>query len=389
MTDPFLTVVGEAEPAQFDVVFVHGITGDATDSWRFKDATSDFFWPEHVAEIGAKVFTLQYASSYFDPKAAEFNLFELGKSVLEALILDGLGSRPLAFVGHSMGGLVIKETLRKAYGSTDIDKKELAKNTRLVSFIATPHKGAPLAKILTKYAGFAASPALTALSNQTGYLTDLNEAYRTQAKSCSYSTLAYYEKHRTNGTLLVSEQDADPGVDGCETQSIAADHISIARPQSSTSQLYRSVSRHLTKCCSKHGSVQASGPLTDYGTASPLERRDLLQKLIDAGREHEYSYANGLQNRFAQRYARLGLFSESKQLHDGLLGEVEQRFLMHVFHAKICSDASDDQVAEAIQAMVIDPLCSKFPSSTGVTPATILEAIYFLTQQCHLRWDKP
>ena len=306
-------------------------------------------------------------------------------------MIECIGNRPLAFIGHSMGGLVIKETLRNAEGSQDHEKKLLAANTKLVCFIATPHKGVTLASVLTKCAGFAASPAMTA--NTTGYLTSLNEAYRGQAKAHSYSTIAYYEKHRTSGTLLVSEQDADPGVDACETQSVAADHISIARPSSRGSQLYRSISRHLTKACLpvQSGSPQAtpSGPSMDYAAPSATERRDLLQKLIDAGRELEYSYANDLQNRFAQRYARLGLYTDSRQLHDSVLGEVEQRFIVHVFHAKICKDASDDQIADAIQRHVIDAVSEKFKADTRVTSATVLEAIYFLTQQCHLRWDKP
>jgi len=397
VSDPALNVVSHSKLSVMDVVFVHGITGHHKESWTHtaKDK-STFFWPASLNSSGvpADVYSLQYTSAYTQKGTEkEFNIHELGKSVAEALAIQDIGSRPLAFVSHSMGGLVVKETLRSSVGSQNEEKKRISGNTRLVCFVATPHKGSGVASLMSAFANGISSPSIKMLSNDSGYLTSLNESYRTLAEANGTSTLAYYEKHKTSGTLLVSEQDADPGVSGCETLAIAADHIEIARPSSRDSMIYRSISRHLLKVAEKcplpkpteGGDVDQ----VDYATASNLERRDLLQKLIDAGREGEYGYANGLQNRFAQRYTKLGLLSESRLLHDQVLSEVEQRFIMHVFHAKICKDAPDDEIAAAIQVHVVDPLAEKFKAARMVGPATVLEAIYYLTQQCHLRWDKP
>lgn len=116
------------------------------------------------------------------------------------------------------------------------------------------------------------------------------------------------------------------------------------------------------------------------------EQRDLMQKLIDAGREHEYPLANERQNVFAQRYYRLGLFTEARNRHDALLSDVVQRFQLHVFLNRICKQATDDEVAEAIQHSVIDPICAKYKED-AVSADTVLSAIYFLTERCHLRWD--
>ena len=47
------------------IVFIHGLTGDATDTWR-SDGDSPFFWPEELAKDAgfqiADVLSFGYAS---------------------------------------------------------------------------------------------------------------------------------------------------------------------------------------------------------------------------------------------------------------------------------------------------------------------------------------
>ena len=84
--------------------------------------------------------------------------------------------------------------------------------------------------------------------------------------------------------------------------------------------------------------------MDDYSKSPDGDRRDLLQKLIDAGREHEYAAANDHQNKFAQRYYKLVLHSAAREANDELLAEVEQRFQLHVYQNKICDSATDDEI---------------------------------------------
>ena len=124
----------------------------------------------------------------------------------------------------------------------------------------------------------------------------------------------------------------------------------------------------------------------DYATSVAPDRRDLQQKLIDASREHEYRRANYLQNKFAQNYYRLGLHTEAKTRSDAILSAVEQRFTTHVYNAKICRGASDDEIKAALQTQVIDPICNG-PGEAQPSPTAILQALYFLTEQCFIQWD--
>jgi len=126
-----------------------------------------------------------------------------------------------------------------------------------------------------------------------------------------------------------------------------------------------------------------------YGSKSDRDRRDLLQKLIDADREVEYDYANEAQNKFARSYAKTGLFTAAKEDHDALLAEIETRFVTHVFHPHICKDAPEAAVRNALQDNVLDPLTARDFGKTKFPASAILSGLYFLTEQCHIRWDKP
>lgn len=171
-----------------------------------------------------------------------------------------------------------------------------------------------------------------------------------------------------------------------------ADHVTICKPAAKTDLIYTSLCRHLRSVLKKCPSAASAAchndsfAADDYSATSALDRRDLLQKLIDAGREYEYQKANDLQNKFAQRYYKLGLHTEAKNKSDAVLSAVEQRFTTHVYSARICKGASDDEIAAALQAHVIDPICSgRGPDYLSAT--AVLQALYFLTEQCYIQWD--
>ncbi len=191
----------------------------------------------------------------------------------------------------------------------------------------------------------------------------------------------------------MSEESADPGCTKTRPIPVDADHIAICKPASQDAPAYLSVRRHIDKVLAGCPAVRVDdedgglGP-DDYSVASEDDRRTLQEKLIDAGREYDYANANSLQNRFARRYHKLGLFTEAKTRHDSILSAVEQRFLTHVYGPKICAGAPESEIAAALQEHVIDPLCAS--SEHGkLASSTILQALYYLTEQCHIQWDKP
>ena len=382
--------IHSATDALVDIVFVHGLSGDARSTWDCGGENG--FWPKWLSEdVGpCDIYCLGYGAAVFEKWAKkEMDMFERAENVLEHFAGKGLGKRPLVFVTHSLGGILAKMILRASSEADDEDWAAVSSATKLVIFLSTPHIGASIANIVDAVPG--ASTHIKLLSNETGMLEDLNKAYR---KFCAahedHVTKVYYEKHTTyKSVLVVSRESADPGIPGANPVAVDRDHISICKPKDRDDVVYRGIKRHIEK--TQNGARSSTGTMafSTYSEKSERDRRDLLQKLIDADREAEYDYANDAQNKFARSYAKTGLFTAAKDDHDALLAEIETRFVTHVFHPHICKGSPEEAVRAALQESVLDPLTAKNFGETRFPASAILSGLYFLTEQCHIRWDKP
>ena len=367
-----------------DLVFLHGLTGDPLETW--KDGKN--FWPDWLAEDfpHLNIHTAGYPSSIFAQWAKkEMDLFERASNLLEHMAGLGFGKRPLFFVVHSLGGLLAKQILRRANDSVDDDYKRIADSTRLLVFLSTPHTGSSLASALALIPG--TSSHIELLANGSGFLDDLNQFYRTfSLQRSELKTAVYYEKFKTHkASIVVTRESADPGVAKAEPVAVDKDHISICKPSDKEDVIYLGVKRHIDNIYRPLlGSLPGDD---DYTIPSESDRRELLNKLIDAGREHEYAVANAHQNRFARKILKTGLFTSARNDHDLLLSEVESRFVLHIYHPLICKDADDISISEALQSHVIDPLSNKVTGTTFFSMKDVLSALYYLTEQCHIRWD--
>src|ERR1700733_46573 len=91
------------QSALLDILFLHGLTGDATASWTSQECAdpSDAFWPAWIcADLkGVRCHTLAYSASIFEQWAKkEMGLFERSKNILDLLDSHNLGSRPTVLV---------------------------------------------------------------------------------------------------------------------------------------------------------------------------------------------------------------------------------------------------------------------------------------------------
>ena len=199
---------GEGD-SYLDVLFIHGLSGDPHDTWIA--GTTQEYWPKWLCEDieGLSAYTLGYPASVFGKWGdKEMNLHERADNVLEQLAAHGIGTRPIALICHSLGGILAKEMLRAANESSDDDWKQIARQTRLVVFMATPHKGASLASAIKLTVPRLASSHIDLLSNDDGYLTNLYHSYRDLASSAEIVTVSYYEKHRTKRIGIVVPADS-------------------------------------------------------------------------------------------------------------------------------------------------------------------------------------
>jgi triacylglycerol esterase/lipase EstA (alpha/beta hydrolase family) len=135
-----------------DVIFVHGLGGDAIETWSvFKgEKAASNGWPAWLAEDLPSV---QVSSVEYDAAATKWvgqpmPLEDRGTNILTRLEASEIGARPIAFICHSLGGLIVKQMLRMAFDTrTQEQWTRIREQTRSVFFVATPHAGADVATL--------------------------------------------------------------------------------------------------------------------------------------------------------------------------------------------------------------------------------------------------
>ncbi|MCJ1465148.1 hypothetical protein MMC07_003764 [Pseudocyphellaria aurata] len=133
---PGLHKVHDPVNAIADIVFVHGLTGS-----------------HKTCVPSARIFVWEYDADVFkkwiNHHASGNRLFAHGSNVCERLAghraRTGTQRRPLIFIGHSLGGLVIQRALLHSDESPDVLYNDIVDSTAGVIFLGTPHRGSTLA----------------------------------------------------------------------------------------------------------------------------------------------------------------------------------------------------------------------------------------------------
>jgi hypothetical protein len=118
------------------------------------------FWPrdlvQHTVPV-ARVLTYGYDTHikhYLGPSVNKCTIYEIASDFLVALEASHRKSpgRPISFVGHSLGGIVIKEALRQSKQSSQSILRSIFKSTLGIIFFGTPHGGADPRNFLSSVA---------------------------------------------------------------------------------------------------------------------------------------------------------------------------------------------------------------------------------------------
>jgi len=134
-----------------DVIAVHGLGSKYPKTWMKDDTMwlKDFLPGDFP---NARILAFVYPSEAFD-NPDFVDLRSLGGSLLRSIARDREDTyfkrkRPIIFIGHSFGGLVIKQALALSQISNPFvegDNPYIAEATRGVLFLATPHFGSQYA----------------------------------------------------------------------------------------------------------------------------------------------------------------------------------------------------------------------------------------------------
>ena len=156
-------------------------------------------------------------------------------------------NRPIVFVCHSMGGLIIKQMLVHL----DEIKSQLLDNTKAIVFLSTPHLGSNLAS-KAKNLSFALFPStdLIELSSKNTYLVDLNKKFLNLMKSKLKDKLQIISMCENLPTwigvtiprsqIVVDKESADIGVgEFCFVEN--KNHLDICKPDDKNCVIYSRV----------------------------------------------------------------------------------------------------------------------------------------------------
>jgi hypothetical protein len=243
-----------------DVVFIHGLGGDAFATWRHgKDDTAS--WPhwlgQEFPEVG--VWSVGYSASpstwpqvrgWFSKDHRDaghgMSLPDRALEVLDLMSNHGLGERPLFLICHSLGGLLAKQILRASCDAArEVPASSIFANTRSVLFLATPHAGAELASLADSFRElFGATVTIQDLRAHDAHLRELFNWYRNHAPSAGIQTATYYEGRKLKGVTIVNPTSAHPGV-GADPVPLDEDHFSIVKPRARDAQVCLAAGRLL------------------------------------------------------------------------------------------------------------------------------------------------
>ncbi|KAI8633518.1 hypothetical protein F5Y19DRAFT_244545 [Xylariaceae sp. FL1651] len=312
------TVLSDPEDAEADIVFVHGLQGNPYKTWAcatqapgaqaatahtkkqrwsqrtrrlFREfggksshedgssaqpassgaktqKTTKVYWPKDLLAAeewckSARILTYGYDSKITQGYAAanKNNLFAHAKDLLYNLQREKPSRRPVIFVVHSLGGILVKETLRRSDVSEEDKLKDIVQSTKGIIFLGTPHRGSPglafLGEAVRRVASVVArvdstSTLLRSLGTDGPELDLGREAFLVLWRTHKFQVKTFQEAHGVSGINLgpTNEKvvpDTSSSLDDPRehAETISANHMNMARFSGPLDLGYRKVAAEI------------------------------------------------------------------------------------------------------------------------------------------------
>ncbi|XP_014240978.1 protein SERAC1 isoform X2 [Cimex lectularius] len=275
------------EVREADIIFIHGIKGALHKTWKqgiwhlgqlqVLNMKEDTTWDVKTVELGeersvcwpkdwlpkdcptARVIALNYTTDpylwrpFFFSKHNRTNMEERAWEMIHNLLELGVGKHSIIWVGHSKGGLYVKQMLVNACEMPDEKVTPLAKNTKAIMFYSVPHRGSPLASFNLPL--FRQSIELTEVQKNCKEVLTLHTKFLNllSSKQLDVEIKSFIETRLTLMGILyvriVSEESADAEMG--EMYGVPLDHRNICKPKNRECFLYKElVNMVQDKCAS-------------------------------------------------------------------------------------------------------------------------------------------
>ncbi|RYP01145.1 hypothetical protein DL765_010878 [Monosporascus sp. GIB2] len=241
-----------------DIILVHGLGSNPDTTWqklakggshnhadlpppgkKYVNWVTDFLCEDLDPDVRrhVRVFFYNY-DSYWMRDAVKERRSRLGQDLFEDVASNAAPERSIVFVGHSYGGLVIKEALIKAHAFQEWRSVNIYKQIKAVLFLGTPHRGSADASIGVRWARFfncfglnALPSILEAITYDSVELQDMHRQF--EAISGHLRIISFYEKRETVkfwglwSSIVVTEQAATLDRPNSETIGLHTDHLGL------------------------------------------------------------------------------------------------------------------------------------------------------------------
>ncbi|XP_052025185.1 protein SERAC1 isoform X1 [Apodemus sylvaticus] len=249
------------QPIKADVLFIHGLMGAAFKTWRQHDSQraltesavvdEDRYttcWPKTwlAKDCPAlRIISVEYDTSLSDWRATcpmeRKSIAFRSDELLSKLRAAGVGDRPMIWVSHSMGGLLVKKMLLEASKKPELSA--VINNTRGIIFYSVPHHGSRLAEysVNIRYLLFP-SLEVKELSKDSPALKMLQDDFLEFAKDKNFQVLNFVETQPTFiGSMIklhiVPVESADLGIG--DLIPVDVNHLNICKPKTKDAFLYQ------------------------------------------------------------------------------------------------------------------------------------------------------
>ncbi len=280
------------------VVLVHGLTGHPYGTWSTDD--HKVFWPADLLPTNVKnarilVYGYDAAVASFKEGISKDKIHNHAETLVQRLSanrsLEDVTDRPIIFICHSLGGLVVKRALSYSFNITDAkleQQRSIYVATYGIIFLGTPHNGSDLAKWGSFFESLASiapkrildsqSQLVDALKTQSETLQNINRYF--ESIMTRYSMLFCHEGKPTSvkGTrqFVVDEDSAAPGFAVGERMVIEADHSHMCKFASKRSPGYEGVAEAV-----KRFAITAQEKVKDRWLEEKDARAHALRALVN------------------------------------------------------------------------------------------------------------
>lgn len=171
------------------------------------------YWPKHLLPKtlpAARVLVYGYDTKVrhsLGPSISQNTVYDIAKDFLGSLESERRSQplRPIVFIAHSLGGIVVKEMLRQSFGfeSHHAHLRQIYVSTAAIVFFGTPHGGADprgflqhVAELAIRAAGFGVNKQIVnTLLPSSERLRELRDGFGLMARQEDWIIYSFQEEY--------------------------------------------------------------------------------------------------------------------------------------------------------------------------------------------------